>query len=149
MTNTSADWKTYLTKAEDFLADIFEKKAPALPDSAKEAIVKYGPYVMIVLLVLAVPALLGLLGLAGALSAATGVNGLSVLLSAVFLIVNLVLEGLSIPLLLKRKMGGWKLSFYSSLASAVYSLVSGNLVGLVLGTLISFYILFQIRSKYS
>jgi len=149
MTNTSADWKTYLTKAEDFLADIFEKKAPALPENAKEAIVKYGPYVMIVMLVLAVPALLGLLGLAGGLSVATGMGGLSVLLSVVFLIVNLVLEGLSIPLLLKRKMGGWKFSFYSSLASAVYSLVSGNYIGLVLGTIISFYILFQIRSKYS
>jgi len=47
-----------------FLDFYFVKKAPVqLPDNAKEAIVKYGPWIAIVLLVLAVPPLLFVLGL--------------------------------------------------------------------------------------
>ena len=46
-------------------------------------------------------------------------------------------------------MAGWRLIFYSELASIVYSLLSGQIVGAIIGGLIGLYILFQIRALYT
>jgi len=46
-------------------------------------------------------------------------------------------------------MSGWRLVFYAQIVSLVFSLLSGSIVGAVVGTLISMYVLFQVRSLYS
>src|SRR3989344_4096153 len=124
------------------------KKAPfQIPARWKEVLVKYFPWITLVLLILALPAVLVLLGISAfvmpfAYMAQTG-GGLT--LAVIFLIATLVLEGMAIPGLLARKMSGWKLLYYSALLSAVYNLLNFNLGGLIIGTLISLYLLFQIR----
>lgn len=137
-----------------FLDFYLVKKAPfQLPDNAKEAIVKYGPWIAVVLLVLGLPPLLFLLGLGtvlvpftvpfGGMAYATGFTYLTL-----FLIVELALDVAALPGLFARKMAGWRLIFYARLVSLVQLLLIGLLFNAIVGGLIGLYILFQIRPLY-
>ena len=133
-----------------FLDFYLVKKAPfQIPDGGKEAIVKYGPWILVVLLVLSIPAILLILGLGTVLLpfapiAATGIAG-----AWVVLLISLGLEIAALPGLFARKMSGWKLLFYARCITILYSLMSYAIIGAIIGGLISFYILFQVREKYS
>ena len=123
------------------------KKAPfQLPDAVKEFIVKFGPWITAMLLIRWLPALFRVFGV----SVAYGpydVGGFGLLWS-VALCVYLALMVLALPGLFARKMSGWTLMFYAQVVSVVSSLVSYQVVGALIFGLISFYILFQIRSLY-
>lgn len=133
-----------------FLDLYLVKKAPALPKNVKEVLVKYAPWITLIVLVLALPALLAIFGLGSVFSYAMfGVRlGAAYYLSLLFLLVTVVLQGMSIKGLFARTKNGWNLVFYSILVNAVYSLLAGNWGGLIIGTLISLYIVFQIREYY-
>ena len=133
-----------------FLDFYLVKKAPfQLPDGAKEWIVQFGPWITVVLLILTLPLLLVALGLGTLLMPFGGVgyaSGFGIL--TLFVVVEIGLMIAALPGLFNRKMGGWRLLFYSQLISIVYSLLSRNIVsGLIVG-LISLYILFQVRPLY-
>jgi hypothetical protein len=133
-----------------FLDFYLVKKAPfQLPDGAKEWIVQFGPWITVVLLILTLPLLLVALGLGTILMPFGGVgyaSGFGIL--TLFVVVEIGLMIAALPGLFNRKMGGWRLLFYSQLISIVYSLLSRNIVsGLIVG-LISLYILFQVRPLY-
>ncbi len=149
----NADFKSMMGQLEGTLETYLIDKAPfQLPEGAKEAIVKYGPWITLVLLVLALPAILFAFGLGTILAPfaflggiGSGVNfGVGLVFSAVVLVV----EAIAIPGLFKRSMSAWRLMFYATLLGGVQNLISFNLGGLVIGTLVSLYILFQIRSYY-
>lgn len=133
-----------------FLDFYLVQKAPfQIPDNAKEWIVRYGPWITVVLLVLALPPLLIVLGLGAALMPFGGIGyatGFTYL--TIVLLVQLGLMVAALPGLFARKMSGWQLLFYAQIASFVFSLLSGNLVGAILGALISMYLLFQVRPLY-
>jgi len=61
----------------------------------------------------------------------------------------IVLELIALPGLFKRKESAWRLMFYSTLLSLVQQLFRFDIVGLAIGGAIGFYILFQVKSKYS
>ena len=134
-----------------FLDFYLVQKAPfQIPDNAKEWIVKFGPWITVVMLALTLPAILFILGVGSALvpfggyGYATGFG-----LSAVVLVVSVGLMLAALPGLFARKMAGWNLLFYSQIVSLVHSLVLYNIIGGLIGAVIGFYILFQIRAKYS
>ncbi len=130
------------------------KKAPfQLPANVKEFIVKFGPWITLVLMLLALPIILVALGLSAVLlpmvGAAAGVNtGIMATVSLLFAIAALVLEAIALPGLFKRSKVGWNFVFYSVLVTAVGDLITFEIFGLIISTLISLYILFQIRSYY-
>ena len=133
-----------------FLDFYLVQKAPfQIPDNAKEWIVQYGPWITAVLLVLALPPLLVVLGIGAALMPfggigyATGFTYLTIVLLA-----QLGLMVAALPGLFARKMSGWRLLFYSQIASLLFSLLSGALVGAIVGGVISMYLLFQVRPLY-
>jgi len=131
-----------------FLDFYLVQKAPfQLPDNAKEWIVKYGPWIAIVLLILALPPLLFALGLStvlvGDVAYAAGFTYVTVV---VILEVGLLIAAL--PGLFARKMSGWTLLFWSQVVSCVFSILHGAQIGAILGGLIAFYILFQVRPLY-
>jgi hypothetical protein len=134
-----------------FLDYYLVKKAPfQIPDGGREAIVKFGPWIVVVLLVLTLPALLLVLGIGTALIPFGGVGyatGFGV--AAVGLIIQVALEVMALPGLFARKLSGWRLMFYATLVGIVTSLLSGSIVGAILGGLIGLYILFQVRGLYS
>lgn len=144
--------KSYLADLENLCDEYFGKKAPSLPENAKEAIVKFGPWIALILLIISAPAVLGLLGLGAALSPFAYLGGITggvgYMVSIVFTIVIMVMEIIALPGLFKRSRSGWNIMFYSTLLQAVESVLSMNIGGLIIGTLLSLYVLFQIRSYY-
>ncbi|MCL4384597.1 chromate transporter [Patescibacteria group bacterium] len=151
--NTSSnDLNATVSQANNFLEDLFLRKAPALPTNVKEAIVKYGPYITLIILLLSLPGLLFVLGVSALLAPVSyygGVSsGLHFSFSVVFLIITLVLEALAVPGLIKRRRSGWNLAYYAALLNAVYNLVSLNIVSFLISTALSLWILFQIREYY-
>jgi hypothetical protein len=147
---------------EGFLDYYFVKKAPfQIPAAGREWIVRFGPWIVIVLLVLSLPAILLLLGI-GATWTPLTLGGYRwsdtdpyrwgyaywywPLMSG--LVVHFALMALALPGLFARKMSGWRLVFYAQIVSLVAGVLAMNLVGALIGALIAFYLLFQIRPLY-
>jgi hypothetical protein len=140
------------SKLEAQLEPIFAKQLPGLPENVKEIIVKFAPYLAIIGVIFSLPAILAVLGLGAvavpfaALGGVSAFTGLS--LSIIFLVISTIIMIMAIPGLFARSIKAWRLMFYSTLVSAVSSLVAMNLGGLIIGTAISFYFLFQVKSYY-
>ena len=156
MTTTNSastkDWKYYFTQLDETLELYLVKKAPALPVNAKEAIVKFAPWITLIMIVLALPAILAIFGLGAIVMPFSYIGGLryglNYTLSMIVAAVVLVVEAIAIPGLLKRSKGAWNLVYYATLIGAVQNLLTFNIGGLVIGTLLSLYILFQVKSYY-
>ena len=69
--------------------------------------------------------------------------------SALAVCLGFQLLGMALPGLFARKMSGWTLLFYEQLVGFVGSILSGSIIGGIIGTLIGLYILFQVRTKYT
>ena len=128
----------------------FVQKAPVqLPAAAKEWIVTYGPWITLVLIVIAIPPVLLALGIGvlalpfGGAAYAAGFSYVTVVL-----LVTLGMRALALPGLFARRMSGWTLLFYAQIASFAFSILSGSVVGAVVGLALSLYVLFQVRPLY-
>lgn len=141
-----------MSKLDLFFTEYLGKKAPAIPENIKEAIVKYGPYLVILGLILSIGPIIALFGIAAVftpIAAYGGVHyGFTYYLATLILLISLVIEAIAIPGLLARKKSAWNLMYIAALVSALYSIVNLNIFSLIIGTGISMYVLFQIRSYY-
>lgn len=152
--HNSAHPREHLNKLEEWLDLYLVKKAPALPKGGREFIVMIAPWLVIVGAIFTVPAILALFGLSAMMSAAPyGAAvamslGPTYYLSVLLLVVVVVMELFALPGLFAKKKNGWNLVFYATLVSALSSLLSMNLGGFIIGTLISLYLLFQVREYY-
>lgn len=129
------------------LEDFF-KKAPQLPKGGRDVIVTITPWIALIFGILGVIAGVGLvgvspLGLFGGTSVAFGA-----LISGVLAIISSVLMLMAFPKLQKHLYGGWMLLFWSEVVNVVSQVINLNLLGAVIGGLIGFYLLFQIKSYY-
>lgn len=136
---------------ESTLEGFFLKKLPALPANIKEIIVKFGPWVALVGLVFSLPTIFAALGFSSLMMPGYFRNvyrfgGYS--FTWWISIASMVLLAIALPGLFKRKMTSWRLMFYAGLVMALYYLITVNLGSLIIGTGISMYILFQIKSYY-
>jgi hypothetical protein len=134
----------------DWLDYYLVAKAPVqLPDNAKEWIVRYSPWITIVAMVLALPPLLFVFGIGAALTPFGGLGyATGFTYQAIGALVEIGLIIAALPGLFARKMSSWQLLFYAALISFVFELLSGAVVGGIVGALISLYILFQVRTLY-
>jgi hypothetical protein len=140
-----------LSQLENTLEEYFVDKAPfQLPEEVKEAIVKFGPWILLVLMVLSVPAMLAVLGLGAVFAPVAMVGGRSVFsfVPVIVSLLALVLDMIALPGLFNRTMHGWKYAFYAQLLSIVASVLSMQILSAIISAVIGFYILFQIKSKY-
>ncbi len=133
----------------------FFKKAPALPTNWREFLVRITPWLAIIFGVLGVLgglAAVGLLTMFSPLAALSGTSGVnsygSGVIAAWIWLASSVLMIVAYPGLKARKLSGWNWLFWSEVLSVVGSVVAGSLVNAVLGALIGFYIIFQIKSYY-
>jgi len=142
-----------LAQLETTLEEYFGKKAPAMPDDIKELIVKFSPWISVIALVMTLPLILGVLGLGTLLmpfSIFGGATfGFKYIVTFALTAVMILLEALAIPGLFKREKQAWRKLYYVSLISLVESILTLNISGLILGGLISFYILFQTKEKFT
>lgn len=147
---------TKTTMSLDSLTQLLESylvgKAPALPENWKQGLVKFMPWIALVFFIISLPVVLAFFGVSAFLlpfSAAVAPGlGFTYAISLIFLAASLVLEALALPGLFKQSKQSWQLIYYSTLLNGIYNLLSFNIGGLVIGTLLSLYILFQIRSYY-
>lgn len=153
MAAPTKDYKSYLTDLENVCEEYLVKKAPAIPDNVREAIVKFGPWISLILLIMSAPVILGLLGLGALLTPFSYLGGMgagfSYTASIIFTIVVMVMQIIALPGLFKRKMSSWRMMFYAALVETVHNVIIFNLGGLIIGTLLSLYVLFQVRKLYS
>ena len=148
----STSFKSYIKQLEDLLSEYLVKKAPALPANVKEAIVRFAPWAVLILFVITLPIVLAVFGLSAVFAPLSFLGGITVgtnyILTIILSAVQLVLEAMAIPGLFQKSRGAWNLVFYSTLVGAVQNIATFNLGGLIIGTLLSLYILFQVKEYY-
>lgn len=126
-------------------------RAPHLPPQWQEVLVKFLPYLTILFVVLSLPVLLAALGLGAFLSPLMMVGGglASYSFTLIIFAVSVILEGMAIPGLFNRSRRSWTLLYYSTLVNALYNFLTFNLVGFILGGVLSLYLLYQIKRYYT
>ena len=132
---------------------VLSDKIPGLPDNVKEIIVKIAPWFAAISMLMLLPLILAAFGISAVAMPFSYLGGLRMgfgyTLSLVFSFGMIVLELMALPGLFKRKLSAWRLMYYSTLLSLVQQLFSFDLGGLIIGGAISFYFLFQVKSKYN
>ncbi|HVT01518.1 MAG TPA: hypothetical protein VHE53_04810 [Patescibacteria group bacterium] len=128
------------------------KKLPPLPKKWNEVIVKIMPIIALVFGVLGVVGSLAAVGiltfLAPFVALGSGVGmASSGVIGAVLALVSSALLLAAFPGTKDHKINGWNLLFWSETVSLVANIVAFSLGGVV-GSLIGYYILFQIKSFY-
>ncbi len=128
------------------LEPIFTKQLPSFPDNIKDLLVKIAPFLAIITVIFGVFGV----GLTALLSpfawfAGSFIYGIGI----IFLVVMVILEGMAIPGLFAQKMQGWRLMYYAQFVSVIYSLCMGSWLSGLIGAFIGFWILFQVKEKYS
>ena len=141
-----------LDELEGLLNEYFGIKAPQLPENVKEILVKFGPYITLAILFFSLPFILGVLGLGAVMSPFAMMGGARLgagyMLGILVAVVSLVLEIVALPGLFKREIKSWRMLFWVSLVTAVGAIFRFDLGALVVGSIVSWYFLFQVRSYY-
>jgi hypothetical protein len=136
---------------EKELEPIFLQKFPPFSDTVKEFLVQYGPYVLLVLSVISIFGLLTALGIGGAalgLGAVSVGIGFNFYLGIALGVVTLIMYLMAFSPLRARKRSGWNLVYYALLIGLVSNLIQLYLLGAIIGGVLGFWVLFQIREKY-
>lgn len=149
------NYKNTLLQLEGTLDEYFGKKAPVLSPQIKDFIVKIAPYLAVISVLLTLPAILLLLGLGSLATILAPIGGMHAVatvptmwLGILLLIPSVIFEAMAIPGLFARSKTGWKYMYWAQLFSVLSSLIQLNIVGAIIGALIGFYLLFQVRSYY-
>ncbi len=142
-----------LGKLETTLEEYLVKKAPfAIPTGIKDFIVMIAPWFTLIGVIMSIPAVLVVFGLGAIVAPMAFLGGAQAgatfSLSIIFLIITLVLNALAIPGLFKRSRSGWNFVFYATLVGVVQNIVAFNLGGLIIGSVIGLYVLFQLKERY-
>ncbi|MCS7093546.1 MAG: hypothetical protein NZL96_03960 [Patescibacteria group bacterium] len=157
--------KNFLASLEQVLEIYLVKKAPlSIPENIKEILVKIYPYLVILSLVLSGFSILSIFGLGAFLAPSLrnlpefryffsvsyllSVAFFSFLISLVLTIISMIFQVLAIPGLFRREEKAWRYIFYSSLIGLVSGLVLGGVIGVLVSGFISLYLLFQVKSYY-
>ncbi len=148
---------TKFADLERYGDEYFIEKAPfGIPESTKEFLVKFGPYIMIFFLVL---------GLLSYYSMYQTYNSIfqygtllwvakdsfwttSMFVSITMSVISMGIQIKALPDLLARKKSGWEYTVYASLISFIPSIINIQLFSLIISLLISMYILFQLKYMY-
>lgn len=147
------DVKGIVDQLEAFFDEHMVKKAPfQIPQGGKEFIAKVSPYLIILFAIATLPLILFALGLGAILAPFAILGGWHMgglgMLSALLAIVTLVVELSAVPGLFKRTRQSWRLVFYASLISLAANVLSLNIFGGIIGAIIGWYILFQVKEVY-
>ena len=138
-------------KVINSMGDMYAK-VPSLPKGATDFLVVIVPWISLVFGALMILGSLSAFGLTAVFSPFSAMSqgagfAASLMIIAVVGIAQGVLMLVAFPSLRKNKEKGWNLLFWSEILGLV-SVIVGLSIGGVIGALIGFYFLFQIRSYY-
>jgi hypothetical protein len=120
----------------------------------KEILVKIAPWLALVMAFFGVMAFMGLVGL-GSLATIGGVATASygsvwqMWVSIIALGIMALIYVFAFNPLRNRQKKGWEYMYYAQLISVASSAISLNIFGAIVGFVVGFWILFQVREKYS
>jgi len=162
-----------LGNIETKLDELLVRNAPALPPGFKKALVAWAPLLSLIVGVLTLASawrlwhwaraahsvvadLCNAYSVSGCGNAVAGTRySVWLWLSVLFLAIQGLLYLLAYSGLRDRKKDGWDYVFYAALISVAYAVASlftgygvANVVGSLIGSVIGFYLLFQIREAY-
>lgn len=147
----TTDGKFDMNKLKELLQKYLVDKSPiALPESAKNFLVTIVPIVTLIGVIISLPVMLAYFGVSLiALPFASATRyGFSHYLSMAQTFGTFIFEIILIPGLFKKTAKAWNLLFYFSIFTLILNLMSFNLASALIGAVLSFYVLFQCRSKY-
>ncbi len=145
-----------MSALEHWMVPLF-KKTPHLPHGAREFIVEIGPWLALIF------GILGLFGLFGLWSIEfieaffsfhifIGGASIAMIIGLVTGVIGCILQIIAFKPLRSRKKRGWNLLFYSLVLGAISALanvlLAFNAFGGVVGPLLGFWFLFEVRSFY-
>lgn len=142
-----------LSDVEKKLEPYFTKNIPLLPPKAIDFLVKIIPYLSIVGIILTAQSLLMIFGIGAVFSPIAYLGGFRFGLNTLFVILwsvlSIAITIKAIPGLFKKQLSAWKLMFALNVLSVIYSILTLHLFSAVLGGIISFYLLFQLKKQYT
>ena len=134
------------------LQTYFLDKAPTMPADIQKLIVQYGPYLILVGTVISAVGLLSAFGFMSSVSPYRGMmaayGGGAYQLYLIMGIASVTLSAIALPGLFKRSMQGWTYMFYNTILGSIMNIVTLNFIGLIIGSGLGFYILYQVKSHY-
>lgn len=156
--SVKTETKNLLGQLEAMLDEYMVTKAPfALPLGLKEFLVKVSPYLVIVFAVMALPLILAALGMSAAFTPFAmmggygygyGGYGFRTIVSLAVAAITIVMYVMAVPGLFKQTKSAWRLMFYVSIISLIGSILSFDIIGGIIGAIIGWYILFQLKDMY-
>jgi hypothetical protein len=164
-----------ILKSIDKQLDAAFKDAPKLPNSTKEALVKVWPWLALIFGLLQLMAVWALYeSVRWSNEVIDSLNSLSVYYTGqtvgpsstdkmflyvgiIVLLVDAVILLMAFPHLKKRAKKGWNLIFLGMILNVIYAIISpflygnnfGNLIFGLVGSAIGFYLLYQVKDKYT
>ncbi len=139
-----------MAQLDGFFSDVFVKKAPAMPENGKKALVTWLPWISLIFGILGIPAIVAVFGLSAVATPFMMLSGEGIALmwvGAAIMAVSVVLELMAVSPLKAKKMQGWKYIYYANLVNVAYSLVHISVLGII-GDAIGLWVLYQIKSQY-
>lgn len=141
-----------LDDLEEKAYSYFSEKVPAIPAEAKETIVKFLPYAVILIIIAQVAAIISFFqistvfdGLGYLYSINPGVIGV---IGMILLGLAIFLECVALSFLFKHRLYGWRLLMYAVILTQINELINLNIINLLFSGLIILFILFQTRDRY-
>ena len=136
--------------------DKFFKKTPHLPKSWIKFLVKVIPWLSLIggiFMIWGGLTSVGFLGNVGWLMGVMGISRTYFVISGLLSLASAVLLLMAFKPLQSLKLTGWMYLFWVSLLSALSGILSilmafGSIVWFILGILLSFYLLFELKSEY-
>jgi hypothetical protein len=140
-------------KSTDFIDTMGEwfEKFPAIPKNGRDTLAKIAPILALIFGILGILVAVSGLGIFTAFAPFAYMGGYgygTAYISAIIYLVASVLMLMAYPGLNARKYKGWKLLFWSEVVNLIGGLLSMAILSAIVGALIGFYLLFQIRSYY-
>jgi len=145
----------YLNDLKKYL-DKYYVKLPKFPKGLNNFIVSVSPWLALIFGILAIIfgiSSFGTFSFVSPFAVVAGVGGyaLTALLSTIVLLAQGVIELMAFSPLRRREIRGWNLLFYSIILSVASSIVTLNVFSVLnslIGVLIGYYILYQVKSYY-
>lgn len=142
----------FLDDLEEKAYSYFTDKVPSIPAEAKDTIVKFLPYAVILIILAQASAIIsffqvstvfdGLGYLYSVNPGIVGVVGIIILGLAIFL------EATALSFLFKHRLYGWRLLVYAVLLTQINELINLNIINFLFSGLVILFILFQTRDRY-
>lgn len=139
---------------EKELEPIFSEKLPAFPENIKDVLVQVAPWLALIGGIIGALSLITALGATTFLSFASfGNNHFTspwyMWLGLFWLGALTVLSILAFKPLQNKERKAWNYMYWLTLIGLVFNLLSFNILSALIGAFISFWILFQLKSRYT